>query len=233
MELLASCSLEQARGFSGKLVIPNEDSRRPDKVYLNVEYSEKDGTVNEFFRKVSGIGGSLVRCVSFPAGCAGVVVPEEWRGRSFVYTDLDTVIGDVDYSESEGVVSLVRLGGDFPSDRYRANLRTLVEVCGKLPSVRFMGGNLLGVEGLRVGRFNEGKDRMAPVFKDIYDTFVEVRLDDLDGLTEIVRKTRKRAESTDGYAAKKSPRVRKKAGKPAKQRETLLSLFSSDEEVEF
>lgn len=229
MELLASCSLEQAKGFNGKLVIPNEDSKRPDKVYLNVEYSEEDGTTEEFFKKVSMIDRSLVKCVSFPVEYAGVEVPEEWRGRSFVYTDLDTVAGDASYPESEGVVSLVRLGNDFPSDKYKANLRTLVEVCEKFPSVRFMGGNLLGVEGLRVGRFEEGKEKMSPAFRDIYDIFVEVRLDDLDGLTEIVKKTRKRAEGSEKGIRK--PKV-VKAKKQKRQVEAFISLFG-DEEVEF
>lgn len=230
MELLASCSLSQAKGFNGKLVIPNEDSKRPDKVFLNIEYDdESDGTTSDFFKAVSGLGTGLVRCVSFPVGYAGVVVPEEWKGRAFVYTDLDTVALDPNYPESEGVVSLVRLDADFPCEKYKVTLRDLVSLCREHPSVRVMGGNLLGVEGLRVGRFDTGKEKMSPVFRDIYDTFVEVRLDDLEGLTEIVKKTRKKAEGSEGRV--RTPKV-VKPKKSKRQVEAFKSLFG-EEEVEF
>lgn len=227
MELLASCNLEQARRFNGKLVIPNEDSKRPDKVYLNVEYNKSDGTVGEFFEKVSEMDKSLVRCVSFPEESAGVAVPEDWKGRVFIYATLDAVVQDASYPKSEGVVSLVRLDGDYPSEKYKPTLRDLVRVCEKHADVRFIGGNLLGVEGLRIGRFDDGKEKMSPVFKDIYDAFVEVRLDDLDGLTEIVKKTRKKAESREKGTM--GPRVAK-VKKPKRQVQAFLSLFGDDEE---
>lgn len=227
MELLASCSLEQARGFNGKLVIPNEDSKRPDKVYLNVEYSESDGSAEQFLERVSELDKSLVKCVSFPEEYAGVLVSEDWKGRVFVYTTLDTVVQGVNYPESDGVISLIRLDEDYPSEKYISTLRDLARVCENHPNVRFVGGNLLGVEGLRIGRFDNGKDKMSPVFKDIYDTFVEVRLDDLEGLTEIVKKTRKKAESGEG--GKKKPRVAK-AKKPKRQVEAFMTLFGEEEE---
>lgn len=227
MELLASCSLEQARGFNGKLVIPNEDSKRPDKVYLNVEYSESDGSAEQFLERVSELDKSLVKCVSFPEEYAGVLVSEDWKGRVFVYTTLDTVVQGVNYPESDGVISLIRLDEDYPSEKYIPTLRDLARVCENNPNVRFVGGNLLGVEGLRIGRFDNGKDKMSPVFKDIYDTFVEVRLDDLEGLTEIVKKTRKKAESGEG--GKKKPRVAK-AKKPKRQVEAFMTLFGEEEE---
>lgn len=229
MELLASCSLEQARGFNGKLVIPNEDSKRPDKVFLNVEYTESNGTTTEFFEKVSTLDRSLVKCVSFPEGYAGVVVPDDWKGRVFVYSSLDNVVQNPNFPESEGVITLIRLNEDYPCDKYKPNLRDLVSVCSKFDSVRFLGGTLLGVEGLKIGRFEEGKDKMSPIFKDIYDTFVEVRLDDLNGLTEIVKKTRKKAERNE---KDKKPKVMK-AKKPKKQLEAFKNLFGDEEEEEF
>lgn len=227
MELLASCNLEQARRFNGKLVIPNEDSKRPDKVYLNVEYSESDGSAEQFLERVSELDKSLVKCVSFPEEYAGVLVSEDWKGRVFVYTTLDTVMQGVNYPESDGVISLIRLDEDYPSEKYKPTLRDLVRVCEKHADVRFIGGNLLGVEGLRIGRFDDGKEKMSPVFKDIYDAFVEVRLDDLDGLTEIVKKTRKKAESRE--KGTRGPRVAK-VKKPKRQVQAFLSLFGDDEE---
>lgn len=230
MELLASCSLEQAKNFNGKLVIPNEDEKKPDKVFLNVIYNDGDGSIDDFFTSISKLNKSMVRCVSFPSEEAGFEVPEEWKNRVFIYTDVDT-LSDPNYPESDGVVSLVRLGDDFPRES-KLNLRDLVSICKEHTSVRFIGGSLLGVEELRVGRFNEGKDKMSPVFKDIYDSFVEVSLDDLDGLKEIISKTRRKAESTNSTKGTKA-KVRSKQPKErksSKRAEAAMKLFGGMEE---
>lgn len=231
MELLASCNLEQAKGFNGKLVIPNEDERHPDKVYLNIEYHPEDGSEEEFFKKVSDLNKSLVRCISFPSNEVSLKVPKEWEGRVFIYTDVDTLM-DPNYVEIENAISLVHLDADFPSSKYKLNLKDLVKICENNSSVRFMGGNLLKVEGLRIGRFDEGKEKMSPVFKDIYDSFVEVSLNDLDGLKEIVSKTRKKAERSETSGTKKakvrSPKSQKSS--KSKRAEAAFKLFGGMEE---
>lgn len=236
MELLASCSLEQAKGFNGKLVIPNEDSKKPDKVFLNVEYQENDGSVEDFFKSVSELNKGIVKCVSFPAFMAGVKVPEEWKGKTFINTDIDTVEGEAYPNEADGVIDLVHLDSDFPSNKYKMNLRDLVRFCEKHPSVRVIGGNLLAVRGLRIGRFDSGKDKMSSVFKDIYDSFVEVNLGDLDGLKEIVTRTRKKAEANESGGGKAKVRTKgNKSTKPkekksSKRAEAAMRLFGNAEE---
>lgn len=230
MQLLASCTLEQAMGFNGKLVIPNEDEKKPDKVFLNVEYSDSDGSVEDFFTKVSSLGKN-VRCVSFPVGVVSSV-PEEWKNRVFIKNTIDEVMQGLNHTEIPGVVDLVHLDSDYPCKKYKLTLRDLVSICEEHPSVRFYGGNLLAVEGLRIGRFEEGKDKSSPVFKDIYDTFVEVNLNDLDGLKEIVSKTRKKAESSEDSKGKKA-RVRSKQPKErksSKRAEAAMKLFGGMEE---
>lgn len=233
MELLASCSLEQAKGFNGKLVIPNEDSKKPDKVFLNIEYDESVGTTSEFFKRVSTLDKNLIKCISFPHGYEGISVPEEWKGKSFVYTNLDEVVSNPNYTESDGVISLVKLSDDYQSKKYKPTLRDLTAVCEQHTNVRFTGGNLLAVEGLRIGRYDTGKDKMSPVYKDIYDTFVEVNLNDLDGLKEIVSKTRKKAEA--GESGKKAKVRSKGTSKPkenrsSKRAEAAMRLFGGAEE---
>ena len=114
-------------------------------------------------------------------------------------------------------------------------MRVLKEVCDKYPTVRFIGGNLLGVEGVRIGRYDEGKDKCSPVFKDIYDNFVEVDLEDLDNLQEIVKKTRKKAESQIKEKTKKKSKSAKaksstpKEKKVPKRKEAFSKLFSTNE----
>lgn len=226
MELLASCNLAQARQFNGRLVVPNEDEKRPDKVFLNVEYNGED--MSEFIETVGS--NSLVKCVSFDKEFPLSSVPESLKDKIFVYSTIDDIANPC-FVQQEGVTYLIKLNDDFPNQqKYKVTLKDLSKMCKDYSNVRFYGGNLLAVEGLRIGRFDTGKDKMSPVFKDIYDTFVEVRLDDLEGITEIVKKTRKKAES--GEKVKRTPRVAKPK-KPKKQLEAFITLFGGEDEEEF
>lgn len=221
MEILASCSLSEAVGYRGKLVIPNEDSKRPDKVFLNIVVGEdEEKSEAEIYREASLLDS--VRCITFLVDEDRVArsVPEEWKGRVFNEYSCD-FYEDANAPDTGEAVALLRLPEGY------SNMRVLREKCTSDPRIRYIGGNLLGIEGVRIGRFDEGKEKMPPVFKDMYDTFVEVSLNDLDGLQEIVKKTRKRAESIEG--GKRSPRVAKP--KRAKRGvEAFRSLFGEEEE---
>lgn len=189
MELLARCSLEESKKFDGKLVIPNEDNSKPDKVYLNVVLSDGD-SINDLSGKEY--------CVSFTSGTLGVdSVPDRLKGRVFNEVLLDDLKSS-NLSDVEGVVNILKLPEGY------CDMRNLYNLCSEYPNLRVVGGNLLGVEGVRIGRFDNGKDKMPPVFDGIYDTFVEVDLGDLEGLKEIVRKTRKKAEGSTAELKKKT-----------------------------
>ena len=222
MELLARCSLEESKKFDGRLVIPNEDSSKPDKVYLNVVLSDGDT-----FDMLSG----KEFCVSFCSKSFNVSeVPDNLKGRVFneiMFEDLDSAA----VSNVDGVVNLLKLPQGY------CDMLNVHNICCKYPNIRVVGGNLLGVEGVSIGRFEDGKDRMLPVFDGIYDTFVEVDLNDLDGLQEIVRKTRRRAE---GIGVGKKKAANKKTGssssKPkrlSKKSEVFGKLFGDVAEEEF
>lgn len=223
MQLLASCSLEQSKTFNGKLVLPNEDQKKPDKVFLNVVV--KDGDVG-VYNMLSG----NEKCVTFidkaPSHC-----PEKLKGKVFYEVSLADFLEG--FEKVEDVITLVKLPSDY------TNMRFLQDACKDHPDVRFIGGNLLAVDGVRIGRFDEGKDKMLPVFNGIYDSFVEVDLNDLDGLQEIVKKTRKKAENLDGESKtkkSKSGKVSSKEKAPAKKPkrlEAFNSLFSSEGEDDF
>lgn len=229
MKILASCDLRKALNFNGKLVLPNEDEKRPDKVMLNVvidsscEYSNE-----EVFQKVSELDKGLVKCITFMVedGRFASYVPTDMEGMVFNEYSLDYYIGgSIPMSMA---TSIIRLPKGY------SDMRTVLDICKKDNSTRVIGGYLLGIEGIRVGRFNDGKDKMSPVFRDIYDTFVEVDLNDLDGLQEIVKKTRKRAERLLSGDSKRKPRVSKpKVKKVSKRVEAFNSLFSDEEGVEF
>ena len=230
MKLLASCDIDKAKKFNGKLVLPNEDDKKPDKVFLNIVVDDTCEYGNdEIFRKASELGKDLVKCITFMVekGRFANYVPSEWEGRVFnEYSDEYYYSGEAPICDK--TVSLLRLQKGY------SDMRKLYEVCKSHTDVRYIGGNILGIDGIRVGRFDEGKDKMSPVFKDIYDTFVEVDLNDLEGLQEIVKKTRKRAENLSGEKVKK-PRVKKaKAEKKISKRKVAFNtLFAGDMEEEF
>lgn len=230
MKILASCDIDKAMGFNGKLVLPNEDEKKPDKVMLNIVVDGCCGYSNEeIFRKASDLGKDIVQCITFKVeeGRFASYVPTEWEGKIFneysagYYDDPNVPVCDK-------ATSLLRLPDGY------SNMRVLYDMSKKYPNVRYIGGHLLGIEGIRIGRFDNGKDKMSPVFKDMYDAFVEVDLDDLNGLQEIVKKTRKKAEKMFSDGTKRKPRVGKpKVKKVSKRVEAFNSLFAGDAEEEF
>lgn len=206
MILLASCTAEQCRNFNGKLVIPNEDSGKPDKVLLNVNLEAGEEIPSNAY------------CVTYK-GQVGKVLD----GKTFLEVSLDEVES---FEPVEGVITLVKMPSGY------CDMRRIYNLCCERPDVRVIGGNLLGISGVRIGRFEEGKDKMSPVFCDVYDKFVEVDLGDLDGLQEIVKKTRKKVESsgTEKVKGKSSKGKSKSVSKKKSSVVAFSRLFGGSSE---
>lgn len=214
MELLASCSLEESKSFSGKLILPADGNAYPDKVSLNVEVTPEN-IGNFSFDALS----SNVKCVTF-ISCGMPEVPEKWKGHVF-----NQVSGSEGYTNIDGVVNLI-----CNSEKCTLDLRQLAEECKRDPSVRVIGGKLLQVEGIRIGRYDKGKDRHSPVYDGMYDTFMEVQLDYLEGIEERISKAKKKEES-DGEEKKPKSKSGKsnsqKAPKAEKQPPKKVTAFNN------
>lgn len=219
MEIVASCSLEESKNFTGKLGIEGTT----DKVSLNVVVNgESEADV------FTGVG-SNVKFVTF-VGSKASYCPTDMSGRVFnqyPYSALEE--GTV--SPVMGVTDLVVLDDDF------SDMRELCEYCEKYPSVRFIGGNLLQVDGVRIGRIGENRDKLPVVFDGVYDNFVEVPLGELEGLSEKVSRARRVLDSAStGEKKKRSTKSgsskepkEKKVSKKALSFSALLG--NSDEEA--
>lgn len=231
MKLLASCSLEESSKFDGKLVIPCEDKKSPDKVLLNIVV--EDGN-NGVFSKLTG----KEECVTFVGGGAEFC-PTEWRGKVFNQYSLEDLQAGFSESKVEGVTDIVRLPENY------SNMRELLGFQKSYPCVRFIGGHLLALEGLNIGRYATGREKLPLVLKDIYDSFVEVCLSDLDGIQEVVRKTRAKMDAiesgVEGKPKRKSGSKKSSDGssgsgsgekKATKKIQVFNGLFGS-QEVEF
>lgn len=212
MEILAGCSLEESRKHNGKLVIPNEEGKSPDKVSINVIVEDGDTSV---YKELSG----TEKCITF------VDTPV-----SFCPTSLEgKVFNEVSYSyfkdnedsiplNIKGITTLVRLPDGF------CDMREAYNICSKHPSVRVIGGSLLGIEGVRIGRYDNGKDKMSPVFTEMYDSFIEVLLKDLDGIQEVIKRNKKKIKSM--VAKERKPKEKKES----KRLVSFNSLFGGSQE---
>jgi hypothetical protein len=221
MKIIARCSLEEAKKYNGKLIIPTEEGKKPINVGLNLEVTgaelkEAIGMVSEFIT-VNG---------EFPE----VEIPEKMSGKVFRKVTLAECEEEI--TCPEGVVPLLEVRSDY------ADMRTLISACEKNKNLRVIGGKLLGIKGINIGRFDvEDKNKKLGIYYDgMYDLFKEVELSDLDNLTEIVKKSvEKLKKTTDDTEKKSKNRKPKKVGSGSKQRrkEAMGTLFATVEEVAF
>ena len=215
MEILASCTLEESTKFEGKLLIEGEEGAKPDKVFLNVVV--EDGNLS-----ILNNLNSNIKCVTYRGDVdfSEVEIPSN---KVFVEVDYPTE----EIPHIDGVTTLVRLPDGF------SDMRTVFNLCMDNPHIRVIGGNLLNIEGVRIGRYDSGKDKGSVVYNGVYDQFLEAPLSELGNLKDVVKKARKRLESSNGEKRVKSSKEKKATPKRNNIAKSFSSLFSNTEEEEF
>lgn len=220
MLIVASCSLSEAVEVNGKLVTVDEEGNKSDRVLLNVKISESDTDVPEMLKKIPK------GTVKFFTVDSDITVDTDLPVfRSYTLEDALENGMKTDY------IPLVSVGDDFPNAN--VNMRTLYELSLSHPGVRFIGGRLLALNGISIGRFNEGKSKMSVNYSDVYDNFLEVKLSEIGNLKEIVKKSRKKLKDVEDKPKKKKESKEHKPGKASKRVAAFSNLFSDVEEVEF
>lgn len=220
MLIVASCSLSEAVEVTGKLVTVDEEGNKSDMVLLNVEISESDTDVSEMLKRIPK------GTVKFFTVDSDIAVDTDLPVfRSYTLKDALENGMKTDY------IPLVNVGEDFPNAN--VNMRTLYELSSSHPGVRFIGGRLLALNGINIGRFDEGKSKMSVNYSDVYDNFLEVKLSEIGNLKEIVKKSRKKLEDAEDKPKKKKVSKEHKPGKASKRVTAFSNLFSDVEEVEF
>lgn len=164
MELLASCTVERVATFGGRLSVLDEEGREL-KVSLNVVISEFDSLPTSY----ANVKCLTVTSDDIDGSLESVPVPVFY----------ECSLGEEIPSGYENV--LVRLPEGY------CDMRRVKELCRKYPNVRVVGGNLLNIEGVRIGRFDGNK---PIVCNGVYDTFIEAGIDDLAGIREKVKKVK-------------------------------------------
>lgn len=205
--LLASCSYEDSRKYNSKIVLVSDEKskKKPEEVFLNIVTDD----LEEVFERGLGVARCITTNIS-PMKC-----PEDFKGNIFrVYNygdDLSSVLDEV-----EGVVPLLVLPDDF------SDMRELYNIMMKYPTIRATGGNLLEIPGIRIGRYDKGKEKMTSVFNGVYDIHREVDLEDIQ-----VQRVMSKA-STRGTKSSKSSS--KKPSSKNKKTETFSKFFGGEME---
>ena len=201
--ILASCSLEEAKKYSNKLVVVSDvEGKKLEEVQLNVVTSNPDEAMSK------GVG--VAKCITTDVSPS--ICPDKYKGnvfRVYKYPNIEGVDDEVD-----GVVPLITLPEDF------SNMREIFDMSQNHPNVRFIGGNLLEIPGVKIGRYDKGKEKMSSHFFKVYDIFREVDLNTIK-VQEVMSKIR--SKSASGSRVKKS--AQKKPSVKAKKVETFAKFF--------
>lgn len=214
MKFLANASCDEASAYSGNLLIPDENGKHPHQVFLNVILQEESE-----YSRLTGKEKSITFKDRVPS-----FVPTECEGKVFCETTLNKVDN---IKVPNGATLLVRLEEDF------CNMRQVYDCSKRHPEARFIGGNLLAIPGIKVGRFESKKKPV--VYDGVYDDFIEVNLSELDNVHEVVKKVKvKVVDGTEVVSKKKrkGEKKPKKEKKPNKRLASFNSLFGG-EAVEF
>lgn len=193
---LAGVDLQKASTISGSLGIPRENITRTgekkgviyDDILLNLQYGIAEERPLDILLTSNVDFMDNITCVTVNAGYDGLadlILPEEWKGRVFVSADLDEYINGTNEIYRPGIISLIDVSPEHK------DLRGLLEIGKLYNNARFVGGRFLMVDGLKVGRFEEGALKgvkgIGPtgVAEGVYDVFTEV---DLSELSDVVAK---------------------------------------------
>lgn len=215
--ILASCSVDKAiEKCDASLSVGNE------KVFLDVEVVEEN--LNRALTLL--LKSKSVKTVTIEGGYSGGKLGVEIPAGKAVFAVSDyPEVYDVG---SLGIKALVQLDSNF------CNMKELYDLTKKYPNteIHFVGGKLLEIPGIHIGRFDEGKEKMSSYFDEVYDAFLEIPLDELKDV-EVIRSklSKKTLALLNGEDVDSEPKARKAKAVP-KLREAFSSLFG-EESVEF
>lgn len=212
--ILASCSIGEAEAISGVLMAGKE------KVFLNVEVDGSD-----FVRAYNLLSrNASVKSISVKSNYEAALIKgyEVPTGKNiFMESEYPEVV-----KGHSGYDTLVRLPDNFSDMRALWNLQSQ----NSDVSVRFIGGKLLEIPGLHIGRYDTGKEKMSSYFQGIYDCFLEVKLSDLDNLEVLKTRLGKRSLNDLDSVTSEGSVKEKKEKKPSipKAKVSLTNLFGSE-----
>ena len=200
--------------YRGKLVLVSEDEKaKAEEVYLNIDLRGSHD-LDSALIEVSKLPSSCIKCLTISESVSSV--PSNLKGRVFRVYKYNSLEGST-LSNPEGVIPLIELPDGF------CDMREVYAIAMKHDGVRFIGGNLLEIPGINIGRFDDGKDKMSAVYNGVYDIFREVDFSSIE-VKEVLPKT-KSSGTIKRSSAKKSSTVSKKSTPKSRKSESFSKLF--------
>lgn len=214
MEILASCSYEESIKFDGKLVVEGEEGSKPDKVSLNIVI-ENGGT------SILSTIKPCVKCITLHSGVEIGSEVIDCKTDIFVEVPLEEALQNgIEEYKQDGITILIRTSEGY------SDMRVLKGLCEKYENVRVIGGNFLNIDGVRIGRYDIGKDKGSSVYNGIYDQFLEIPLSEIGNLKDVVKKARKKLNSPSDSKQGSSAKVKKVVSKKSDISKSFSTLFS-------
>jgi hypothetical protein len=207
---LANCEYKDVADIKGRLVSTRDGITT--NVVLNI--LSEDMTDVDFSDR-------NIKCITVLSD--DITVPEGFEEDIFREYTLETLNENAN-SLPSGVVPLLKL-----EDSY-SNMMEVYNLSLKYPKLRVIGGNLLALDGVKIGRYERGKDKMGIVFKGQYDTYDAIDLADLDyKVVERKKSVNKRVQKSKALKAKSTKEKVKKAssqGVNSRKKKVFEALFS-------
>lgn len=220
MEILASCTYNESLMYDGKLFSEDEEFNT-DKVSLNVVIDGTEGTISGF--------NSNVRCLTFikDVNYSHYRFNRDRMFRLYEYYgdgSLVDFVGSLNLSTS--ITNVIKLPKTY------SNMRDVKTVCINY-GVRVIGGNILMLDGVNIGRYNTGKDGGTILYNELYDQFLELPLSEIQNLKEVIKRCKKKLEDKDSSSSSKNAKEKKNISKKVDISKSFSTLFSGVEEEEF
>lgn len=219
MTVLASIGLVDVENFSGKgkgyrlvkTFRKDKTEGKPKKefLFLNLEVSNKEVEELLSILKTLDPSRSVIKVVTIDGDLQeDVLIPSPWKGRVFLN-------GSGSYKD---ITTLRKVNG-VP------NLMELYNEAIKLPNTRYYGGTLLAIDGIPVGRFDEGVAKDYGILgkddskiyheegQSSYDFFDELKYSEVEkqwGIENIL------FEDSTKVRSSKTPKIKIKAKKAKK-----------------
>lgn len=192
-----------------------------DMENVNIRYNLKSSTPDTSLYSLLKGNNMLLTFI----GCMpNEEVPSHCKGRVFSEYTLE---GISEIPVNPSIVPLVRLPKGYNK---MMELKTLSE---KYSDVRFVGGSLLSVGGIKVGRYDAKPSILCDIF---YDNFLELSLDELPSSTSLLQEAQNRLSLYQSKPSKtKSTKAKPKSKAKPKQnsKAAVISNLFSDLAQEF
>lgn len=196
--VVVECPANKIKKYTGKLmsgdqrvylniIVKNETELKDIFEYLNITENIKYITIRDF--------KEYIKLPEIEKETKSVPIFYEIPYGIFNVEELQEIT-------EKGYICLIKLSGNL-TEMETPNLRDIYRLSKTIKNIRFIGGTIVELEGIKVGLSDEEKENMGGVYKDTYDSFTVTTLKDIKNLEIIKSKFKKETRITDSSVSVK------------------------------